>query len=171
MLNELTRHAIRAWLADLAETSEPSTVGTRLRGMRRFCRWLVAQSELAVAPTDGIEITTPPDEPVPILSDDEIAALLQTCGVPRGRTGAFDRVIDLGRRDEVVPRLLLDTGVRSDGRHVTSREEESSRRAVPRPDEQPRAGWSARSAHGPVAYPHCDPPVVRCPTQRGSRGE
>jgi site-specific recombinase XerD len=34
-LDELTRHAISAWLAELAETCEPSTVGTRLRGMRR----------------------------------------------------------------------------------------------------------------------------------------
>ena len=42
-LDELTRHAISAWLAELAETCEPSTVGTRLRGMRRFCRWLVTE--------------------------------------------------------------------------------------------------------------------------------
>ncbi|MGY1639384.1 phage integrase N-terminal SAM-like domain-containing protein [Geodermatophilus sp. SYSU D00742] len=40
VLDELTRHAIAAWLAELAETCEPSIVGTRLRGMRRFCRWL-----------------------------------------------------------------------------------------------------------------------------------
>jgi hypothetical protein len=35
VLDELTRHATAAWLAELAETSEASTVGTRLRGMRR----------------------------------------------------------------------------------------------------------------------------------------
>ncbi len=39
MLDELTRHAIAAWLAELAETCEPCIVGTRLRGMRQFCRW------------------------------------------------------------------------------------------------------------------------------------
>jgi site-specific recombinase XerD len=111
-LDELTRHAISAWLAELAETAEPSTVATRMRGMRRFCRWLVSEGELDVAPTDGIEIATPPDKPVPILSDDEIAAMLKTCAVPRGRAGAYDRTIFLGRRDEVILRLLLDTGVR-----------------------------------------------------------
>ncbi len=63
-LDELTRHAISAWLAELAETWEPSTVGTRLRGMRRFCRWLVTEGELEKAPTDGIEIPNPPDKPV-----------------------------------------------------------------------------------------------------------
>ncbi len=112
VLDELTRHAIAAWLAELAETAEPSTVGTRLRGMRRFCRWLVTEGELEKAPTDGIEIPSPPDKPVPILTDEEIAALLKACAVGRGRPGVFERTVFLGRRDEVVLRLLLDTGVR-----------------------------------------------------------
>ena len=112
VLDELTRHAVAAWLAELAETCEPSTVGTRLRGMRRFRRWLVTEGELEVAPTDGIEIPSPPDKPVPILTDEEIAALLKACAVPRSRPGVFDRTVFLGRRDEVVLRLLLDTGVR-----------------------------------------------------------
>ena len=34
-LDELTRHAISAWLAELAETCQPSTVATRLRGAGR----------------------------------------------------------------------------------------------------------------------------------------
>jgi site-specific recombinase XerD len=79
--------------AELAETAEPSTVGTRLRGMRRFCRWLVTEGELEVAPTDGIEIPAPPEKPVPILTDEEITALLMTCAVPRGRPGVFDRTV------------------------------------------------------------------------------
>src|SRR3954465_1495135 len=58
--DERTRPAISAWLAELAENCEPSTVATRLRGMRRFCRWLVVEGELDKAPTDGIEIPTPP---------------------------------------------------------------------------------------------------------------
>ena len=111
-LEELTRHAISAWPAELAGTCEPGTVRMRLRGMRRFCRWLVTEGELEKAPTDGIEIPSPPDEPVPILTDDEIAALLEACAVGRGRPGIFDRAVFLGRRDEVVLRLLLDTGVR-----------------------------------------------------------
>lgn len=111
-LDELTRHAISAWLAELAETCEPSTVATRLRGMRRFCRWLVVEGELDRAPTEGIEIATPPDKPVPVLTDEEIAALLKACAVGRGRPGVFARAIFLGRRDEVILRLLLDTGVR-----------------------------------------------------------
>jgi site-specific recombinase XerD len=103
------RHAISAWLA---ENPQPSTVATRLRGMRRFCRWLLVEGELDKAPTEGIEIAVAPDKPVPILSDAEITALLKTCAVGRGRPGTFARPIFLGRRDEVILRLLLDTGVR-----------------------------------------------------------
>jgi site-specific recombinase XerD len=105
-LDELTWHAISAWLAELAETCEPSTVATRLRGMRRFCRWLVVEGEVDKAPTEGIEIATAPDRPVPILTDAEITALSKTCAVGRGRPGVFARPIFFGR-DEVVLRLLL----------------------------------------------------------------
>jgi site-specific recombinase XerD len=111
-LDELTRHAISAWLAELAENCQPSTVATRLRGMRRFCPWLVVEGELDCAPTEGIEIAVAPDTPVPILTDAEIIALLKTCAVGRGRPGTFARPIFLGRRDELIMRLLLDTGVR-----------------------------------------------------------
>jgi hypothetical protein len=86
-LDELTGHVISAWLAGLAKKCEPSTVATRLRGMRRFCRWLVTEDELDKAPTDGIETATAPDKPVPILTDEEITALLKTCAVGRGRPG------------------------------------------------------------------------------------
>src|SRR3954470_10214465 len=111
-LDELTRHAISAWLAEIAENCEPSTVATRLRGMRRFCRWLVVEGEVDTAPTEGIEIAVAPDKPVPILTDAEITALLRTCAVGRGRPGVFARPIFFARRDEVVLRLLLDTGIR-----------------------------------------------------------
>ena len=95
MLNELAPRAVAAWLA---ETAEPSTVGTRLRGMRRFCRWPVTDGELEVAPTDGIEIPAPPEKPVPIVTDDETTALLKACAVPRGRAGVVDHTVALGRR-------------------------------------------------------------------------
>ncbi len=58
------------------------------------------------------QIPSSPDKPVPILTDDEITALPRTDTVPCGRPGVFDRSAFLGRRDEVVLRLLLDTGVR-----------------------------------------------------------
>jgi site-specific recombinase XerD len=111
-LEELTRHAIRAWLADLAEDHDASTVKTRLAGMRRFCRWLVAEGELDAVPTLGLEIPEPVDRPPAVLTDDELGRLLKACAVPKGRAGRFDRRVFDGRRDEVIVRVLTDCGLR-----------------------------------------------------------
>jgi hypothetical protein len=96
--------------------------------MRRFCRWLVTEGEVDNAPTDGIEIATAPDKPVPILTDVESTALLKTCAVGRGRAGTFARPIFLGRRGQTVSWRELPTTMpltreppaeQSRGQHVT----------------------------------------------------
>jgi site-specific recombinase XerD len=111
-LDQLTRHAIAAWLAELQDRNEASTVATRLRGMRRFCRWLVAEGELDKAPTEGLEIPTPTDKPPQVLTDDELTKLIKACAVPKGKAGVYDRTVFDGRRDEVIVRLLADCGIR-----------------------------------------------------------
>jgi len=101
-LDELSRAGIRTWLAELADTREPSTVRTRYKGLRRFCRWLVAEGELAVDPMTNLEVPMVQDKPVPVLTDTELAGLLRACA---GK--GFNQ-----RRDEVIVRLLLDCGLR-----------------------------------------------------------
>jgi site-specific recombinase XerC len=104
---------IAAWLEHLAEQgNEASTMATRLRGLRRFGRWLVAEGELDRAPTEGLEMPAPPETMPRVLSDDELARILKACAVPRGRGGVFDQRIFDGRRDEVIVRLLADCGLR-----------------------------------------------------------
>jgi len=100
--DELSRSAIRAWLAELADLHEPSTVRTRYKGLRRFCRWLVAEGELDTDPMAGLEVPHVVDRPVPVLDDADLTALLKACS---GKT--FN-----DRRDEAVIRLLLDCGLR-----------------------------------------------------------
>lgn len=102
VLSSLTRHAIKGWLADLAETREASTVLTRHKGLRRFVRWLVVKGELDSDPMLGLEQPIPSDKPVPLVSDDEIKRLLKTC----------DSREFVDRRDEALIRLLLDAGLR-----------------------------------------------------------
>ncbi|SCL57163.1 tyrosine-type recombinase/integrase [Micromonospora chersina] len=111
-LDQLHRHAVSAWLADLSERVDVETVRTRLRGMRRFARWLVAEGELDKAPTEGVEMPARLDKPVRVLTDEELIRLLKQCAVARGRAGVFDRRIFDGRRDEVIIRLLTDCGLR-----------------------------------------------------------
>lgn len=111
-LDQLTRHTLSAWLADLAERVDIETVRTRLRGMRRFCRWLESEGEVDEAPTARVEMPAPSEKPVRVLTDDELGALLKVCQVPKGKARAWDRRIFDGRRDEVLIRMLADCGLR-----------------------------------------------------------
>lgn len=101
-LDQLTRDMIREWLAWLAEDREASTVRTRFKGLHRFCGWLVAEGELEISPMAGLSAPEASAKPVPVLDDDELAALLKACA---GRE--FN-----DRRDEAMLRVLLDAGIR-----------------------------------------------------------
>jgi hypothetical protein len=78
---------------------------------------------------------------VPILTDDEITALLKGCAVPRGRAGVVDRTGVLGRRS--TPCRSSRSAARASQRSVRSRAETSDSekafqklgpRALSRPD-------------------------------------
>jgi site-specific recombinase XerD len=98
-LDELTRTAITTWLADLVEAGRaPGTIRTRWKGLNRFCGWLVAEGVLDEHPMAGLAVPKVPERPVPLLSDDELAALIRACAGRRW----YDR------RDEAVIRFLLD---------------------------------------------------------------
>lgn len=111
-LDQMTRHAISAWLADLQELNDASTVAMRFRALRRFSRWLVSEGELEKAPTEGVDVPQRTDKPVKIVSEDEWRRLMKACARPKGKRGRFDRDIFDGRRDEVILRLLIDCGFR-----------------------------------------------------------
>jgi len=102
VLEELNRAAIREWLAQLTDVNQPSTVKTRYRGLFRFCGWLVDEDELEAHPMKTLSPPQPNAKPVPVLTDDELAALLKACSSKDFR----------GRRDEALIRLLLDCGLR-----------------------------------------------------------
>jgi site-specific recombinase XerD len=79
-LDELTRTAITTWLADLVEAGRaPGTIRTRWKGLNRFCGWLVAEGVLDEHPMAGLAVPKVPERPVPLLSDDELAALIRAC--------------------------------------------------------------------------------------------
>jgi site-specific recombinase XerD len=102
-LDELTRSAIVAWLGGLADAGRSTnTLSTRFRGLRRFCRWLVAEGILDTSPMDGMEQPKATPKPVPVLTDDDVVALLKSC---TGTTFA-------DRRDQAILRVLFDCGVR-----------------------------------------------------------
>ncbi len=100
---ELTRAHIEGFLADLfARGRTASTVATRYKGLRQFFNWAVADGELDRSPMDGMRPPIIPEQPVPVITEDEMRRLLKAC------TGTnFE-----DRRDLAIVLLLADTGAR-----------------------------------------------------------
>lgn len=102
VVGELTRDRIVTWLAELAERNAPGTVRTRYKGLHRFGGWLASEGEIDKNPMAGLPIPAVPDVPVPLITDEELTALLKAC---TGRTW-------YEIRDLAMIRVLLDTGCR-----------------------------------------------------------
>lgn len=102
-VSALDRETVLRWLDFLRGRGlAAGTVRTRWRGLRRFTNWLLAEGIIDADPLAGIVIDKPEPPPVPILTDDELAALVGAC---KGT-----KFVD--RRDEAVIRLLIDCGLR-----------------------------------------------------------
>lgn len=80
----------------------PSTVSLEYRALQQWFRWLVDEDELDSDPMARMQPPIVPPVPVPVLTDDDLRALLGSC---QGR-----RMVD--RRDTALIRLLIDTGGR-----------------------------------------------------------
>jgi hypothetical protein len=81
---------------------KPLTALNRYRGLQAFFKWAVAEGELDACPMAGMNPPQIPDEPPPVLTDEELRRLLKSC---EGRDFT-------DRRDAAILRLFLDTGVR-----------------------------------------------------------
>lgn len=99
---DVTPGQVRGFLADVLERTSPGNAHTQFRSLRTFYVWLVDEGELEVSPLAKIKGPMVPEQPVPIIPDDFIRALLESC---TGRDL-------LSRRDTALIRLLLDTGAR-----------------------------------------------------------
>lgn len=103
-----THTAIRArhleqYLAAMHERVAPATVAKHYRSLQQLFRWLVIDGELDRSPFETMSPVDVPEQPVPVLSDDDLERLLK---VTAGNT--FEN-----RRDTAIIRLLIDSGMRA----------------------------------------------------------
>jgi site-specific recombinase XerD len=100
----LDRRTVAAFVADILESgAEPATARSRHLALRRFSAWLVKERELR---DDLLLGTKPPKldaKVVPVLTEDQLRALVKACDGPDLRD----------RRDEAVVRLMAETGMRA----------------------------------------------------------
>lgn len=112
--NSITREHLEHFLADEhsrprrrrrgeAATLAPATVAGTYRSLQQLWRWLVDEGEATVNPFERMKPPHVPEQPVPVLSDEQLSALLLAC-----KGTEFTE-----RRDTALIRLLVDTGIRS----------------------------------------------------------
>lgn len=99
---ELSRDEIGGFIDDQLARYKPTTAAVRFRALRRFYNWMVDEEILATSPMARMTEPHVPEQPVDVLTDAELSALIDAT---KGKT--FDE-----RRDHAMIRLFLDTGVR-----------------------------------------------------------
>ena len=103
-VREITRGHVDDFLATLRESgNSESTVATRYRALQQLFRWLVDEAELDVSPMAKMRAPRVPEQPVPVISEEEEAALFAVC-----RGNDFE-----ARRDTALFHFLLATGARA----------------------------------------------------------
>jgi site-specific recombinase XerD len=99
----IRREHIEAWLGSLRDLGRaPATVSVYHRSLQPFWKWAIEEGFVAESPMRHVARPIVPEKPAPVLSDDQLRALLKSC---EGRS--FEDI-----RDMAIVRLLIDTGCR-----------------------------------------------------------
>jgi site-specific recombinase XerD len=99
----ITREHVEAFLADQVARLRASSARARYASIRQFFRWLEDEGEIRESPMARMRPPAVPEKPVPVLTEDELRALVKVAA----KDPAF-----YGRRDEAIIRVFIDTGAR-----------------------------------------------------------
>jgi len=99
------REHVEAFVERLVQTKSPATANNRYRALTSLFNFLVDFGEITTSPMAKMKPPRVPEVAVPVLSDEQLKALLSTCE-GKGKD-TFD-----DRRDAAVLRLFLDSGMR-----------------------------------------------------------
>lgn len=99
----IRREHVEHFITHVLENRKPATANQRYRGIRSFFAWAVSEGEIKESPMAQMKPPRIPENPPPLLSEDDLKALLRTC----------EKGQDLeSRRDAALIRVFVDTGAR-----------------------------------------------------------
>jgi site-specific recombinase XerC len=96
------REHVEAFIERLLDRWKPSTAANRYRSLQQLFRWLEEEGEIERSPMAKMRPPKVPDQPVAVISVEDVRKLLATCD-----SKTFE-----GRRDEAIIRVMYDTGCR-----------------------------------------------------------
>lgn len=101
-LGDITGRHIEEHIGWLVEHRSAATAAQRYSSLQQFFKWCVEEGELEASPMARMKKPRIPGKPIPVLADEQIKALLDTC-----KGTEFE-----DRRDAAILRLFIDTGAR-----------------------------------------------------------
>jgi len=101
----IRREHVEAFIAAELERTAPASAATRYRSLQQLFKWLDEEGEIDASPMLKTRRPIIPEQPVPILTDEQVKRLLDSCSGKDFRN----------RRDLAIVRLFLDTGMRLEG--------------------------------------------------------
>lgn len=100
---KVRREHVESFIAYLLERWKPATANNRYRGLQSFFRWLEEEGEIKESSMAKMKPPRVPENPPPVLREEELRALLATCE----KGGGLE-----DRRDAAILRIFIDTGAR-----------------------------------------------------------
>jgi site-specific recombinase XerD len=98
----IRREHVEAFIEHVLATRSPATASQRYASLRQLFRFLDEEGEIERSPFEKMSPPAIPEQPVPILTDEELTALLDA-----SKGTGFDE-----RRDTAMLRTFIDTGAR-----------------------------------------------------------
>lgn len=98
----IRREHIEAFLADMVDRLSAATTAKHYRSLQQLWKWLLDDGEIERSPMERMSPPAVPEQPVAVLSDDELTRLLAAA-----KGTDFEH-----RRDTAILRVLIETGVR-----------------------------------------------------------
>jgi site-specific recombinase XerD len=99
----ITREHVEAFLADQVAHLRASSARARYASLPQFFKWCEDEGEIRESPMVRMRPPAVPETPVPVLSEDELRALVKAAS----KDPTF-----YGRRDEAIVRVFIDSGAR-----------------------------------------------------------
>jgi len=102
VVSKVNRDHVESFVEDQLAKWRPATAAVRYRSLQQMFRWMVDEGEITVNPMIRMRPPNVPEVPVPVVSDDDLKALLKACG---GKS--FE-----DKRDTAILRVWIDSGIR-----------------------------------------------------------